>query len=184
MKSARDRMDIISIFQQVGSYRGTAAICGTTPKTVKRVIARAEAGGTGSARVRRVRNYESVAGLVAAKIISSSGRISAKRLLPAALRRLWWLPCRWTSGRGPTGLRRLSGSGRSPSGPLAPGCMAVPVCSARWSLLVWRPLRWGCWRSSLLSCRVSPLTAGRRRAWPSVPSPAPRRSGHSWWSWR
>jgi len=77
-------MDIISIYQQVGSYRGTAAICGTTPKTVRRVIARAEAGGTASPRVRRVRNYESVAGLVAAKIASSSGRISAKRLLPAA----------------------------------------------------------------------------------------------------
>ena len=38
-------MDIISIYQQVGSYRGTAAICGTTPKTVRRVVARAEAGG-------------------------------------------------------------------------------------------------------------------------------------------
>src|SRR5665647_3739764 len=56
-------MDIISTYQQVASYRGTAAICGTTPKTVRRVIARAEAGGTVSPRVRRVRNYESVAGL-------------------------------------------------------------------------------------------------------------------------
>ena len=77
-------MDIISTYQQVGSYRGTAAICGTTPKTVKRVVARAEAGGTAAPRVPRVRNYESVAGLVAAKIISTRGRISAKRLLPAA----------------------------------------------------------------------------------------------------
>jgi transposase len=77
-------MDIISIYQQVGSYRGTAAICGTTPKTVKRVIARAEAGGTAAPRVPRVRNYESVADLVAAKIASTRGRISAKRLLPAA----------------------------------------------------------------------------------------------------
>ena len=102
----------------------------------------------------------------------------------AALRRLLSLRCRWTSGRGPTGLRRLSGSGRSPSGLRAPGCVGGPVSSARWSLLVWRPLWWGCWRSSLLSCRVSPQTAGRRRAWPSEPSSAPRRSGHSWWSWR
>ena len=84
MKSARDRMDIISIYQQVGSYRGTAAICGTTPKTVRRVVARAEAGGTVSPRVRRVRNYEPVAGLVMAKVASTKGRISAKRLLPAA----------------------------------------------------------------------------------------------------
>jgi len=77
-------MDIISIYQQVGSYRGTAAICGTTPKTVKRVIVRAEAGGTVSPRKARVRNYAPVADLVAAKVASSSGRISAKRLLPAA----------------------------------------------------------------------------------------------------
>ncbi len=77
-------MDIISTYQQVGSYRGTAAICGTTPKTVKRVVARAEAGGTASPRVPRVRNYEPVAGLVTAKVASTKGRISAKRLLPAA----------------------------------------------------------------------------------------------------
>ena len=77
-------MDIISIYHQVGSYRGTAAICGTTPKTVRRVVARAEAGGTVSPRVRRVRNYEPVAGLVTAKVASTKGKISAKRLLPAA----------------------------------------------------------------------------------------------------
>ena len=77
-------MDIISTYQQVGSYRGTAAICGTTPKTVKRVVARAEAGGTAAPRVPRVRNYEPVAALVTAKIASTKGRISAKRLLPAA----------------------------------------------------------------------------------------------------
>jgi len=77
-------MDIISTYQQVGSYRGTAAICGTTPKTVRRVIVRALAGGVVAARRPRVRNYASVADLVTAKVKSSNGRISAKRLLPAA----------------------------------------------------------------------------------------------------
>ena len=38
-------MDIISAYREVGTYRGAAAICGTTPKTVKRVIARHESGG-------------------------------------------------------------------------------------------------------------------------------------------
>ncbi len=37
-------MDIISAYQQVGSYRGAAALCGTTHKTVRRVIAAHEAG--------------------------------------------------------------------------------------------------------------------------------------------
>jgi hypothetical protein len=31
-------MDIISAYQQVGSYRGAAELCGTTHKTVKKVI--------------------------------------------------------------------------------------------------------------------------------------------------
>ena len=44
-------MDIISTYQQVGSYRGTAAICGTTPKAVKRVVAPAGAGWGLSSRV-------------------------------------------------------------------------------------------------------------------------------------
>ena len=43
-------MDIISAYREVGSYRGAAAICGTTPKTVKRVIARHEAGGRAAVR--------------------------------------------------------------------------------------------------------------------------------------
>ena len=45
LKSARERMDIISAYREVGSYRGAAAISGTTPKTVRRVIARHESGG-------------------------------------------------------------------------------------------------------------------------------------------
>ena len=76
-------MDIISAYREVGSYRGAAAISGTTPKTVKRVIARHEAGGAPE-RAPRARNYDDVAGLVAGKVTSTQGRISAKRLLPAA----------------------------------------------------------------------------------------------------
>lgn len=77
-------MGIINTDQQVGSYRGRAAICGSTPKTAKRVIALAQAGGIVTARRPRVRNYESVADLVAVKITTWRGQISAKRLLPAA----------------------------------------------------------------------------------------------------
>ena len=77
-------MDIISAYREVGSYRGAAAISGTTHKTVKRVIARHEAGGGAAGRAPRVHNYDGVAELVAARVKASSGRISAKRLLPAA----------------------------------------------------------------------------------------------------
>ena len=37
-------MDIVAAYEQVGTYRGAAALCGTTHKTVKRVIERARAG--------------------------------------------------------------------------------------------------------------------------------------------
>jgi transposase len=77
-------MDIISAYREVGSYRGAAAISGTTPKTVRRVIARHESGGAASTRVPRGRNYDAVIELVAERVEKSKGRITAKRLLPAA----------------------------------------------------------------------------------------------------
>ena len=77
-------MDVISAYREVGSYRGAAAMCGTTPKTVRRIIARHESGGTAPARKDREHNYAPVAELVAGKVAKTKGRISAKRLLPEA----------------------------------------------------------------------------------------------------
>lgn len=77
-------MDIIAAYREVGSYRGAAAMCSTTPKTVRRAIERHEAGGERPAPKPRERNYEQVRKLVADKIAKTHGRISAKRLLPAA----------------------------------------------------------------------------------------------------
>ena len=48
------------------------------------MIERAEAGGARPARKKRVRNYEVVADLVVERVKKSNGRITAKRLLPAA----------------------------------------------------------------------------------------------------
>ena len=84
MKSARERMDIISAYREVGTYRGAAVACGTTHKTVKRVIARHEGGSAVPERVARAHNYDGVAELVAARVKATAGRISAKRLLPTA----------------------------------------------------------------------------------------------------
>ena len=77
-------MDIIAAYREAGTYRGAAQIAGTTHKTVKRVIARQEAGGAAPQRVPRARNHDGVAALVAERVKKTSGRISAKRLLPAA----------------------------------------------------------------------------------------------------
>jgi transposase len=77
-------MDIISAYREAGTYRGAAEIAGTTHKTVRRVIARHEAGGSAPVRVPRGRNYDGVAGLVSERVEKTSGRITAKRLLPVA----------------------------------------------------------------------------------------------------
>ena len=84
LKSARERMDIISAYREAGTFRGAAVISGTTHKTVKRVIARHEAGGGAPGRGPRGHNYDGVAVLVAGRVEKTSGRISAERLLPAA----------------------------------------------------------------------------------------------------
>ena len=77
-------MDIISACREVGTYRGAAVLSGTTHKTVRRVIARHEAGGGAPERASRGHNYDAVAELVAGRVKATAGRISAKRLLPAA----------------------------------------------------------------------------------------------------
>ncbi|MQY32039.1 IS21 family transposase [Nocardia aurantia] len=87
MKSERERMDIISAYRETGTYRGAAQMCGTTHKTVKRVVEAADAAAAGqrpAPRPARPRNYEAVTGLVAERVKKSGGRISAKRLLPIA----------------------------------------------------------------------------------------------------
>ncbi len=81
MLSARKKLDVITAYREVGTYRGVAQMCGVTHKTVKRVIEREVAAAR---RVERRRNYESVRSLVAAKVEDTRGRISAKRLLPTA----------------------------------------------------------------------------------------------------
>lgn len=85
MKSARENMDMVATYFDVGSYRGAAEICGTTHKTVIRAVARHLGGAEpGEARVERARNYDVVAELVTKRVGKTRARISAKRLLPEA----------------------------------------------------------------------------------------------------
>ena len=80
-------MDIVAAYQLVGSYRGAAEICGTTHKTVKRVIERTAVTAAGEqrpVRAPRPSNYEVVRALVTDSVSAGKGRVSAKRLLPKA----------------------------------------------------------------------------------------------------
>lgn len=83
MKSVRERMDMNAAYREVGSYRGAADICGTTPKTVKRAVL---AGAETVAETDPVsHNYDAVRDIVADRVAKTNGRISAKRLLPMAI---------------------------------------------------------------------------------------------------
>ena len=44
MKNTRERMDVLAAYRDVGSYRGAADLCGTTHKTVRRIVLRHLAG--------------------------------------------------------------------------------------------------------------------------------------------
>jgi hypothetical protein len=74
-------MDVIAAFESVGTYRGAAQVCGTTHKTVKRIVEAHEAEQP-PGRQGRGHNYDEVAGLVGQRVKLTQGRISAKRLLP------------------------------------------------------------------------------------------------------
>ena len=82
MKSPREHMEIVNAYELVGSYRGAAELCGTTHKTVKRILERRDVGE--ARRHVTETNTRSVQGLIAERVRSSDGRISAKRLLPMA----------------------------------------------------------------------------------------------------
>ena len=81
MKTARDEMDIVNAYQAVGTYRGAAALCGTTHKTVRRVIERRAREQVGRASAGEALAAP-VLSIIEDRVRQSDGRISAKRLLP------------------------------------------------------------------------------------------------------
>lgn len=79
-------MDVIAAYELVGTCRGAGRSVAPTHRTVKRIVDAHQAQLVGGLVVRKDRghNYAMVADLVASKVTKTQGRISAKRLLPAA----------------------------------------------------------------------------------------------------
>ena len=77
-------MDMYAAYQEVGSYSAAAQICGTTPKTVKRAVAKARAAedATSGHDMLGEHNYDEVREIIAQRVAKTQGRISSKRLLP------------------------------------------------------------------------------------------------------
>lgn len=79
-------MKIVNMYLELGSYRGTADLCGVDHKTVKHVMERWRAGTITEPRrtPSRARNTDRFEDLIRAKVKNTRGRITAKRLLPQA----------------------------------------------------------------------------------------------------
>jgi transposase len=80
VKTAREQLDILTTYAELGSYRATASLCGTTHKTVRRVIERRS--GPPLERPPRPRLTDPYRDLIGKRVKATEGRISAKRLLP------------------------------------------------------------------------------------------------------
>lgn len=81
MKTARDQLDIVTAYNELGSFRAAAVLCGTTHKTVRRVIERRAEPAT--ERPTRPKTTDALTDLIAERVRATDGRISAKRLMPA-----------------------------------------------------------------------------------------------------
>jgi len=68
-------MDILAAYREAGSYRGAAEICGTTHKTVRRVVERHNAGAAAPVRKDRGHNYDEVRALVTERVGSGTSFI-------------------------------------------------------------------------------------------------------------
>jgi transposase len=77
-------MDIIDAYQDLGSYRAAAHLCGTTHKTVRRMVERRESGEEEWRSASRPKHTDAYLDLIRTRVKATDGRISAKRLLPLA----------------------------------------------------------------------------------------------------
>jgi transposase len=78
-------LDIVNAYEETGSMRAAAVLCGTTHKTVKRVLDRRAAGQRpGQRRAPQPGLAEPFTDLIYRKVRATDGRITAKRLLPIA----------------------------------------------------------------------------------------------------
>ena len=117
LKNARERMDVLNAYRQVGTYRGAADVCGMTHKTVKRLVEanRAVAAGLTTNWIKRG-THRSVRDLVRSIRTSdhqlergsttqvARASVSAGRRCRAA----WWLRSRYRPDPGSVRALRLN----------------------------------------------------------------------------
>lgn len=81
MKSGRTQVEIIALYEELGSYRAVAAVVGCDHKTVKRYVEAAGDAGQLAPVLTRARVTDDVAEVIAERIEQTHGRITARRLM-------------------------------------------------------------------------------------------------------
>ena len=81
MKSGRTQVELIALYEELGSYRAVGALMGCDHKTVKRYVEAAGGAGQLAPVLTRSRVTDGFAGLIAERVEQSGGRVTARRLM-------------------------------------------------------------------------------------------------------
>ena len=81
MKSGRTQVEIIALYEELGSYRAVGALLGCDHKTVKRYVQAAGEAGQLAPALARARVTDDFQGLIAGRVEQSAGRVTARRLM-------------------------------------------------------------------------------------------------------
>jgi hypothetical protein len=81
MKSGRTQVEIIALYEELGSYRAVGALLGCDHKTVKRYVQAAGEAGQLAPALQRARVTDDFAGLIAGRVEQSGGRVTGRRLM-------------------------------------------------------------------------------------------------------
>ena len=81
MKSGRTQVEIIALYEELGSYRAVGSLLGCDHKTVKRYVQAAGEAGQLAPALQRARVTDEFSELIAERVEQSTGRITARRLM-------------------------------------------------------------------------------------------------------
>jgi transposase len=81
MKSGREQVEIVALYEELGSYRAVGSIVGCDHKTVKRYVELAGELGQLAPVARRARVTDDFVELIRERIEQTRGRVTARRLL-------------------------------------------------------------------------------------------------------